>query len=186
MDSKDFFKENGLGWKGKTGVYCIEQPVLNDTIYTNHTPIYKVGYARNSLYTRMSNYRTAYGVVPFKIHCLLEIPSGVVNNRTAFALLNEQRIHKTLKEIGLGSEANEWFYDLDQILKVMNSLRKELEKRISYAHKWKVYIDPKRTRYREVGLVPENTIRSKLFDGIEYDDRVKFQRKANFKGIYEE
>jgi len=69
MDSTEFFGNKGNIWKGKSGVYCIEQPALSVAF---KTPIYKVGYARNSLYTRMSDYRSAYGVVPFRIYRLLK------------------------------------------------------------------------------------------------------------------
>ena len=48
--SKDFFNGQIDVWKGKSDVYCIEQPVAFKR------PIYKVGYARNSVYTRMSDY----------------------------------------------------------------------------------------------------------------------------------
>jgi len=63
MDSTEFFGNKGNIWKGK--FYCIEQPALSNANVKSR-PVYKVGYARNSLYTRMSDYRSAYGVIPFK------------------------------------------------------------------------------------------------------------------------
>ena len=85
MDSKDFFdnksdkvEETAKFWKGKSGIYCIEQPALSNANVKSR-PVYKVGYARNSLCTRMSDYRSAYGVILFKIYCLIQIPAGVVS-----------------------------------------------------------------------------------------------------------
>ncbi len=37
----------------------------------------EVGYARNSIWTRMSDCRSAYGGIPFKLYCLIQIPAGV-------------------------------------------------------------------------------------------------------------
>ncbi len=45
--------------------------------------LFKLGYARNSLYTRMSDYRLAYGGIPFKIHCLIQIPAGDFGKRVS-------------------------------------------------------------------------------------------------------
>jgi hypothetical protein len=90
MNSTDFFSEEGNKWKKKAGLYCLEQPALSKEAGKG---IYKVGYARNSLYTRMSDYRSAYSIVPFKIYCLMEIPSGVWGKRSGYTLLSEQRVH---------------------------------------------------------------------------------------------
>ena len=74
MNSRDFFETEGHEWKGKSGVYCIEQPALSQ--YRGKR-LFKIGYARNSIYTRMSDFRSAYGIIPFTIHSLIEIPAGV-------------------------------------------------------------------------------------------------------------
>ena len=168
MDSQDFFNSHGAVWKGKSGVYCIEQPALSVAF---KRPIFKVGYARNSLYTRMSDYRSAYGVVPFKIYCLIEIPAGVSGKRSGYTLLSEQRLHKQLTEDGRGVDANEWYLDLNHIFNVMYSLYKELLDNIKGANKWEVYFFDKRTRPQIVNVIGEKEIKSKLYDGIIYGTR---------------
>ena len=70
MDSNLFFISEGNKWKGKSGIYCIEQEVLSKKLGKR---LFKVGYARNSIWTRMSDYRSAYGGIPFKIYCLIQI-----------------------------------------------------------------------------------------------------------------
>jgi hypothetical protein len=168
MDSTEFFGNKGNIWKGKSGVYCIEQPALSVAF---KTPIYKVGYARNSLYTRMSDYRSAYGVVPFKIYCLIEIPAGVSGKRSGYTLLSEQRLHKQLTADGRSVGANEWYSDLNHIFNVMHSLYKELLETIKEANKWEVYFFDKRTRPKVVNVIGEKEIKSKLYDGLIYGTR---------------
>ena len=51
-----------------------------------------MGYARNSVYTRMSDYRSAYGGIPFKFFCAIQIPTGVFGKWAGYTLLNEQKI----------------------------------------------------------------------------------------------
>ena len=91
MNSIDFFETEGKQWKGKSGIYCIEQPALSEY---KGKKLFKVGYARHSIYTRMSDYRSAYGVVPFTIYALIEIPSGVFGKRSGYTLLSKQILHR--------------------------------------------------------------------------------------------
>lgn len=177
MDSKDFFdnksdkdEETAKFWKGKSGIYCIEQPALSNANVKSR-PVYKVGYARNSLYTRMSDYRSAYGVIPFKIFCLIQIPAGVVSKRSGYTLLSEQRLHKQLKNDGRFAGANEWYFDLSHILNVMYSLFVEFQGLLKNSSKWGAYFYEKRTRYQLVSLIDEKEIKSKLYDGIIYGTR---------------
>ena len=103
MDSNLFFISDGNKWKGKSGIYCIEQEALSKKLGKR---LFKVGYARNSIWTRMSDYRSAYGGIPFKIYSLIQIPAGVFGKRSGNTLLNEQRLHKQLSEDGKGAGAN--------------------------------------------------------------------------------
>ena len=123
MDSTLFFNGEGNKWKGKSGIYCIEQEALSKKLGKK---LFKVGYARNSIWTRMSDYRSAYGGIPFKIYCLIQIPAGVFGKRAGYTLLNEQRLHKQLSEDGKGAGANEWYFDLNHIMDVIFSLYIEL------------------------------------------------------------
>lgn len=183
MDSKDFFgnksskeEETSKFWKGKSGVYCIEQPALSEA---NKRPVYKVGYARNSLYTRMSDYRSAYGVIPFKIYCLIEVPAGVIGKRSGYTLLSEQRLHKQLKSEGRSAGANEWYFDLSNILNIMYSLFVEFQGLLKSSDKWGSYFYDKRTRYQIVKVIDEKEIKSKLYDGIIYGMRKTRANSAN-------
>ena len=74
----------------------------------------------------MSDYRSAYGGIPFKIYCLIQIPAGVFGKRAGYTLLNEQRLHKQLSEDGKGAGAIEWYFDLNHIMDVIFSLYIEL------------------------------------------------------------
>ena len=189
MDSKDFFDnksdkdgETSKFWKGKSGIYCIEQPALSNANVKSR-PVYKVGYARNSLYTRMSDYRSAYGVIPFKIYCLIQIPAGVVSKRSGYTLLSEQRLHKQLKNDGRFAGANEWYFDLSHILNVMYSLFVEFQGLLKNSSKWGAYFYDKRTRYQLVSLIDEKEIKSKLYDGIIYGTR---KTRANPNPVVED
>ena len=59
MDSSLFFSREGNKWKGNSGIYCKEQETLSQKLGKR---FFKVGYARNSLNTRMSDYCSAYTV----------------------------------------------------------------------------------------------------------------------------
>jgi hypothetical protein len=106
MDNALFFNSEGNKWKGKSSIYCIEQEALSKKLGKR---LFKVGYARNSIWTRMSDYRSAYGGIPFIIYSLIQIPAEVFGKRSGYTLLNEQRLHKQLSKDGKGAEANEWF-----------------------------------------------------------------------------
>ena len=87
--------------------------------------MFKVVYARISLYTRMSDYRSAYGIIPFKVYCLIQIPAGVFGEREGYTL-NKQKLHEQLSEDGKGAGANEWHFDLNHIMDVFYSFYIEL------------------------------------------------------------
>lgn len=157
MDSESFFKDikerssdlTAKSWKGKQGIYVIEQPLLN-SFYKNS--VFKVGYARDSLYTRIRNYKTAYARAPFKIHCIMQTGSGAKNLKGHLAHLTEKQIHEELDKRNLaadkkdeyedGTRVSEWFYDLPEILKVITTIRTELRDRITFSDKWLFYINP--------------------------------------------
>ena len=69
-----------------------------------------------SLYKRIRDYKTAYGVIPFKIHVMWAVPEKVLHKRANFALLTEGIIHKSLHAECAMMDENykqngEWFYD---------------------------------------------------------------------------
>ena len=175
MNSIDFFETEGKQWKGKAGIYCIEQPAFSKL---NGKKLFKVGYARHSLYTRMSDYRSAYGVIPFIIHCLIEIPAGVMGKRAGYTLLNEQRIHKQLDDDGENAGANEWYFNFHHIMNVMYSLYVELVGTISYAKNWNAFFGDKKSRFRILKLIDEKDIKkSRIYDGIIYGEGMKTRSK---------
>ena len=93
MNSEDSFKSKvGNDLKHQQGMYCLEQPLFKK----DGKRLFKIGYARDSLYKRIRDYKTAYGVIPFTIHILWAVPEKVVHRRANFALLTESIIHKSL------------------------------------------------------------------------------------------
>jgi len=128
MESKDFFDKEQEKWKGKRGLYVIECPLFSSPCAgtDNKTKVYKVGYAYQSLAVRIGDYRTHYGKIPFIIHLIWEVPNPP-GYRVNFALQTEQRIHKTLKDLGksTGEKTKEWFRDLPVIKDVILSVRNE-------------------------------------------------------------
>jgi len=72
MDSFNFFKNEKINknFKGKSGIYILENKLFSDQLGYG---VFKIGYARRSLYNRLLNYRTAYGLIPFKIHALYKV-----------------------------------------------------------------------------------------------------------------
>ena len=126
----------------------------------------------------MGDYRTAYGVVPFKIYCLIEIPAGVFGKRSGYTLLSEQRLHRQLSDDGRFAGANEWYFDLNHILNVLYSLYTELFETIEAANRWGMYISQKNLEY--VKVVSENEIKSKLFDDIMYGSQ---RTRTNLKKL---
>lgn len=136
MDSNDWFKQEGSKWKDKSGIYVIEQPLFSIKL---GFPVYKIGYARHSLYTRVRDYKTAYGLIPFKIFCVYRIPAGVKGRRVNFDNLCERIIHATLKKYGEWSGEGEWFKNIQLIMNVVYSLKKQNEEQIVEAKKWNFY-----------------------------------------------
>ncbi len=76
MDSPLFFNSEGQKWKEKSAISCIEQEALPKNLGNQ---MFKRGYARNSLYTRMSDYR-------YKIYCSIQIPAGVFGQKAGYTL----------------------------------------------------------------------------------------------------
>jgi hypothetical protein len=103
-------------------LYCIEQEALSTKL---EKQLFKVVYARISLYTRMSDYRSAYGIIPFKFYCSIQIPAVVFGEREGYTL-NKQKLHEQLSEDGKGAGANEWHFDLNHIMDVFYSFYIEL------------------------------------------------------------
>jgi hypothetical protein len=178
MNSINFFEGEGNKWKNKSGIYFIEQEALSKKLGKR---LFKVGYARNSMYTRMSDYRSAYGGIPFKIFCLIQIPAGVFGKRSGYTLLNEQRLHKQLKEDGKGAGQNEWYFDFNHIMNIMYSLYIELVGTIESAKKWDVYFYDTKRNFDILKIVDEKEIKSKLYDGLTYGDRVLRNSKQKYK-----
>ena len=131
MDSTDFFytpEPDGVKmvkkWFETSGIYVIENPLFK---YKGKR-IFKIGMSGDGqgIGGRMTNYRTAYGVIPFKIHLLWEVrhPGGWGIN---FVLKTETAIQNTLKEYDIslwgGENAKEWFCDLPTIMNVILTLR---------------------------------------------------------------
>jgi hypothetical protein len=117
MDSEDFFKQYKSKIEHKSGVYVLEHPMKY-----NGQPIFKIGYAHDSLYTRIRGYKTAYGPIQFKVHCAWNVPEGVFNKRLMTALQTERHLHDLLyskvvmKNLDNDKKEGEWFYDIKEIL----------------------------------------------------------------------
>ena len=128
MDSEVFFAKEQAKWKGKRGLYVIECPLFSSPCAgkPNEDPVYKVGYAFQSLAVRIGHYRTHYGKISFKIHLIWEVPNPS-GYRVNFTLQTEQRIHQTLHTLkkSTGVKRKDWFYDLPVIKDVILSIRNE-------------------------------------------------------------
>lgn len=171
MDSRDFFDFIAKYWRGKQGIYVIE-----NELFSKHLgkPIYKIGFARYDLAARIGDYRTAYSpFIPFKVHFLYEVPEKVGGQRANFALLTEARIHNTLKKMGKWGEA-EWFYDIDTITNVISSIRLEHLNNIDAAKKWVYYTT--RIGNNKVVVDSEKNVSSKLKDLIVMTQEEKDRR----------
>lgn len=198
MDSNKFFadKEFNGKWKKKSGIYIIECPHF--TSYTGF-PVFKIGYSRESLYTRISNYRTAFGLVPFKIHFLYLIPQGIRNVRPNFANLTERVLQETARNHGHYAGVGEWFRDLSFLLTASFLIRENHLEKYSQAKKWEIYpaslpdaVQRRSTRVRLVDeselsgtfknlLVGQHNTRSSNIKGdngdLEYEEHVKQNAK---------
>ena len=77
-----FFTKEQAKWKGKRGLYVIECPLFSSPCAgkSNVEPVYKVGYAYQSLAVRIGDYRTHYGKIPFKIHLISSEKSSFVEH----------------------------------------------------------------------------------------------------------
>ena len=182
MNSEDFFKDiknnpsdiTGSKWKGKAGIYVIEQPLINH-LYPH--PVFKVGFARNSLYTRLRNYKTAYGRAPITIHCIMQTGTGAKNVKGQLAHQTEKQVHEELDKLNKqadkrgeyedGVRISEWFYDLKLILKIVASVRLEHRDRVTFSDKWLLYLEPEseqvgRTRSNAVKIGKLEDVKSSL------------------------
>jgi len=131
MDSEDFFykpEQDGekmvTKWFETSGIYVIENPLFK---YKGKR-IFKIGMSGDGqgIGGRMTNYRTAYGVIPFKIHLLWEVRNPG-NYSINFVKKTETAIHNTLieydEDLWAGARATEWFCDLSTIMNVILTLR---------------------------------------------------------------
>lgn len=169
MDSRLFFKNSEINseFKNKSGIYVIEQPLFSDKL---GYPIYKIGYAKHSLYTRISNYRTAYGLIPFKIHALYCVPNGVRNKQVNYAHLQERVVQETLQIMGDYTETGEWFKNIENITSVFTSLRAKHLNEIKSRNKW-IFLLPnvrvlRSLKSRQIYLEDESVVQSKFKDLI--------------------
>lgn len=170
MDSEKWFKEEGSKWKDKSGIYVIEQPLFS--LKLGH-PVYKIGYARHSLYTRIRDYKTAYGLIPFKIFCVYRIPAGVKDRRVNFDNLCERIIHATLKKYSEWTGEGEWFKNINIIMNVIYTLKKQNEKEITVAKNWAFYsYIPEQVSINKIVLVNEKEI-SGTFKDLLYGRRLR-------------
>ena len=92
MDSEVFFTKEQSKWKGKRGLYVIECPLFSSPCAgkSNVEPVYKVGYAYQSLAVRIGDYRTHYGKIPFKIHLI--VVQRFACNKGSY-IITKERIH---------------------------------------------------------------------------------------------
>lgn len=164
MDSEKFFDDKVFTkkFKEKSGVYIVENPLF--TKYLGY-PVYKIGYARRSLYTRIGDYRTCYGLVPFKIHAIYCVPEKILNQRVNFANLTERVIQKTALKYGEYTGRGEWYKELPLLLNILFTVREDHKKRFKNAKNWEFYTHQKQgVSLREIELVPEEEIKGTFKD----------------------
>jgi hypothetical protein len=123
MNSDTFFTKYGKEIRGKSGVYVLENPLE----YQGQR-IFKIGYAHDSLYTRIRGYKTAYGPIQFKIHAVWHVPEGVFNKRLMTALQTERHLHDILHKYIVMKDENdkklgEWYYNIQEILTAVETTR---------------------------------------------------------------
>ena len=173
MNSDEFFQHHYKEWVDKKGIYVIEQPLVSDKLGRR---IFKIGMARLSLSTRIGDYRTAYSpFVPFLIHLIYEVDETTGGKRANFALLTEQVAHATLKKQGDWSGGGEWYYNLDNIMNVISSIRQQHIRDIpNKVLSWKYYSTHIATK--TVDVVPEDSISSSLTGLIVLTDEERDQR----------
>lgn len=167
MESNNFFadKEFNGRWKGKSGIYILEQPAFTKVI---GYPVFKVGFAKDSLYNRISNYRTAYGLVPFKIHLLYHIPQGLRNVRPNYANLTERVLQETARTYGEYAGIGEWFKELPLLLNIAFTIRENHLERHKQAIKWDFWVlnthNLRSKSLKNIELVSEDDIIGKFKD----------------------
>ena len=165
MDSNKFFEDKDFTkrWKGKSGIYIVECPLF--TKYVGF-PVFKTGYSRNSLYTRISNYRTAYGLVPFKIHALYAVPEKVLGERVNYANLTERVLQETARKYMEYAGVGEWFKNLALLLNIVFAIHKNhLERYKKKAEKWDFWTYQKQHEsINPIELVSEKEIKGTFKD----------------------
>ena len=140
-------------WFKTSGIYVIENPLFTH----NGKRIFKIGMSGDGqgLGGRMTNYRTAYGVIPFKIHLLWEVRS-VAGWGINFVKKTETAVHNTLIEydrtLWAGERATEWFCELDTIMNVILTLRDDYIATMianSKVSNWKLFVDQRLGRIKK-------------------------------------
>jgi hypothetical protein len=191
MDSEYFFKSSiGNDLKTKPGLYVIEQPLFQK----NGKHIYKIGYARDNLYKRVRDYKTAYGPVPFIIHVLWAVPEKVYHERANFAHLTEARLHKSLaRECAMKDEDfkqnGEWFYDIKRIVSTVKNLQEEYKyDNVFNNTEWYIWFNPEydnlSARPTTRTIVREKDVKSSL-SGIKVIQRTHLKRAVTKPSIVE-
>jgi hypothetical protein len=191
MDSEYFFKSAiGNQLKHQQGIYCLEQPLFKK----DGKRIFKIGYARDNLYKRIRDYKTAYGVIPFTIHILWAVPEKVVHKRANFALLTESIIHKSLyHECAMKDEDykqnGEWFFDIKKIVATVKNIQEGyIADKVSKADEWFIWFNPEyenvATRKTTRAIATEKDVNSTL-KGINVIDRKGFKREATSRNYKE-
>ena len=191
MNSEYFFKSDiGNEMKHKQGIYCLEQPLFRK----DGKRIFKIGYARDNLYKRIRDYKTAYSVIPFTIHLLWAVPEKVVHKRANFALLTESIIHKSLyEECAMKDEDykqnGEWFFEIKKIVATIKNIREGYkEDGVKNVDEWFFWINPEYEnipmRKTTRAIATEADINSTL-KGINVKDRTEFKREATSRNYKE-
>ena len=194
MNSEEFFSDTlklGEGnvtadsWKGKGGIYVLTQPLIYP--FYGGKAVYKVGFAADSLYNRLRNYKTMYGKAPFFIECIFQTSTRTIKSKGNQAHLTEKQIHTALdkKKLGAnfinGKREGEWFFNLEEILKVILTIRADRIGTVSFSENWIFYVNPKyakivtRSMAKEAEVGKIEDVKSTLPAAI---DRTKLRRKT--------
>ena len=191
MNSEDFFKSKlGNDLKHQQGIYCLEQSLFKK----DGKRLFKIGYARDNLYKRIRDYKTAYSVIPFTIHLLWAVPEKVVHKRANFALLTESIIHKSLhEECAMKDEDykqnGEWFFDIKKIVATIKNIREGYkEDGVINAYEWLWWVNPEyenvATRKTTRAVKSEKDVNSTL-KGIIVKDMTPYKREATKRNYKE-
>ena len=189
MNSENFFKNaTGEHFKTRQGIYVINMPLFK----YKGASIYKVGYARDNLYKRIRDYKTAYGPIHFIIEATYEIPEKVFHKRPNFALLSETRIHKTLIKMDIANlvmkddetdkQLGEWFFGIKDIISVIKGLQMDYENDPiigEVAKKWKFEYNSKFKDVKPyIDLFEAKKVNSKLNELVVLDRTALSRHKA--------